>query len=118
MRPVLKTIASMLASGALVASSTAAAAAAPETPAPAAQVQPQAPNAWLALSAMSSTRAIALGGANSAAQPADQPPPPPPPGYVGGPVINGEIIAFGLWFALIIIALTISGESGRPNSPA
>src|SRR4051812_2338091 len=112
MRSRTMKIASILASAALVAGSTGAAAPAPTVQAPAAQSQ--APNAWLMLSAMSSTRAIALGGANAAAQPADVPPPPPPPGYAAnGPHISGELIGFGIWFALIIIALTISG--GSPN---
>src|SRR3954447_864904 len=115
MGSVSRKIASALASAALVASSTAAVAAAPTPQAPAAQTQ--APNAWMMLSAMSSTRAIALGGANAAAQPADVPP-PPPPGYVaGGPALSGELIGFLVWFALIAVALTISGESGAPNSP-
>ena len=116
MRATLKVITSVLVSTALVGTSTAAVAAAPPASAPAAQTQ--APSPWMMLSAMSSTRAVALGGANAAAQPADVPPPPPPPGYEArGPAISGELIGILIWFALIAIALTISGPSGRPNSP-
>jgi hypothetical protein len=110
-------IASFLASAALLAGSTAAVAAAPAAAPPAPSGQAQVPSPWLMLSAMSSTRSIALGGAAAAAQPNDAPPPPPPP-YAAGPVINGEVIGILVWFALIAIALGISGESGAPNSPA
>jgi hypothetical protein len=103
------------ASAALIASSTAAVAAAP-APQP---VQAQAPSAWMMLSALSPTRSIALGGANAVAQPADVPPGPPPlpPQAAAGLGVNGEIIGFVVMFALIAVALGISGESGRPNSP-
>lgn len=67
------------------------------------------------LSALGPTRAIALGGA-AAAQPSDVP--PGPPAMADGPAINGEIIGFVVMFALIAIALGISGSSGRPNSPS
>jgi hypothetical protein len=114
MGSVTKKIAFALASSALLASSTVAVAAAPAAQA---AVQTQAPSPWLMLSAMSSTRAIALGGAAAAAQPTDVPP-PPPPGYVaGGPAVSGELIGFVVMFALIAIALTISGSSGAGNSP-
>ena len=66
------------------------------------------------LSAMSSTRSIALGGAAAAAAPNDTPPPPP---YAHGPIISGEVIGILVWFALIAIALGTSGDSGGPNSP-
>jgi hypothetical protein len=104
------------ASAALVATSTAATAA---TPAHAPAAQAPAPNAWIMLSTLSPTSPIALGGATAAAQPSDLPPPPPPAAaaMAGGPVITGEVLPFILWFALIAIALTISGPSGRPNSP-
>src|SRR3954467_15276121 len=118
MRSMPKVIASVLVSTALVASSTAATAAAPAPAAPVAATQTQAPSAWLMLSAMSSTRAIALGGANAAAQPANAPPPPPPPppAYVSGaPHFGGELIAVLVWFALIAVAL--SAGDGGPNSP-
>jgi hypothetical protein len=47
------------------------------------------------------------------------PPPPPPPPPVGvAPAFTGELLPFLLWFALIAIALGVSGGSGRPNSPA
>ena len=112
MRSARKLIA-LAASAALVASSTAAVAAAP-APQPA---QAQAPSAWMMLSALGPTRAIALGGA-AAAQPTDVPPgPPPPPPAAAGFGINGEIIGFVVMFALIAIALGINGPSGRPNSP-
>jgi hypothetical protein len=118
MRRTLKITAAVLACAGMLATSTIAAAAAPAATAPAAQTQ--APDAWMMLSAMSSTRAVALGGATAAAQPNDNPPPPPPPPppYAGGPVINGEVIGILVWFALIAMALGISGGSGRPNSPA
>ena len=114
MRSVSKVIASVLASAALVASSTAAVAANAATPLPQTAAAPQqAPNAWMMLSALGPTRAIALGGANAAAQPADVP--PPPPAAAGGPVLTSEIIGFVVMFALIAIALTTSGESGAPR---
>jgi hypothetical protein len=69
------------------------------------------------LCALSPTRSIALGGAAAAAQPTDVPPGPPPPPPAAGLGINGEIIGFVVMFALIAIALGISGPSGRPNSP-
>ena len=100
----------------LVASSTAAAAAPAATPAPVAQ--PQAPDAWMMLSALGPTRVVALGGANVAAQPADVPPPPPPPEAAGAAGFNGEVLPFLIWFGLIALALTSSGDSERPNSPA
>jgi len=120
MRLAMKMTASILASAALVASSTAGAATVPAA-AQASAAQVQAPSPWMVLSAMSSnsTRAVALGGSNAAAQPADQ---PPPPEVTGKPVLTGELIAFGVFFALIIVALTISGSGGPtqavPNSPA
>jgi hypothetical protein len=110
MRSPRKTIA-LAASVALIASSTAAAAAAP-APQP---VAAQAPTAWMMLSALGPTRAIALGGATAATQPSDVP--PGPPMVAGGLGINGEIIGFIVMFALIAIALGTSGPSGRPNSP-
>src|SRR3982751_3889748 len=107
MRSVTVKIASFLASGALLASSSVAMAA---TPAPqVASAQAQAPSPWLMLSAMSSTRSIALGGAAAAAQPSDAP--PPPPAYAAGPVIGGEVVGILVWFALIAVALGTSGES-------
>ena len=113
MRSVYKIAAATAAFG-LVLSSTAASAAAP---APAQAVaQPQAPSAWLMLSALGPTRSVALGGAAAAAQPADGPP-PPPAAYAGGTVISGELIGIVLWFALIAIALSTDGTSGRPNTP-
>ena len=109
-----KVIASVAAFG-LVVSSTAAAAAAP---APVPTAQTQAPNAWLMLSALSAGQSVGL--ANAAAQPADVPPPPPPPGAPPGAMSEGAgpLVAIAIWFALIALALTISGPSGRPNSPA
>ena len=100
-----------------VAGSTAAAAA-PAAQAPSAQAP--APNAWMMLSALSSTRAVALGGASTGVQPGDVQPPPPPPvvAGTGAPVITGEVIGFAVWFALIVIALTLNDNGGRPNSPA
>jgi hypothetical protein len=114
MRSVSKIIASTAAIG-LVLGSTSAAVAAPAKAVPLAQ--PEAPNAWLMLSALGPTRTVALGGAAAAAQPADGPPPPPAP-YVGGPVISGELVALILWFGLIAVALGTDDSSGRPNTPA
>ena len=113
MRSVTTTIATLLASCALLASSGVAVAAAPVPQAPPAQTQ--APSPWLMLSAMSSTRSIALAGTNSAAQPNDGPPPPPPPYVAAGPVINGEVVGILVWFALI--ALALGSSAGTPNSP-
>jgi hypothetical protein len=52
------------------------------------------------------------------------PPPPldvvpaaPPPAYAAAG-LSAELLPFILWFGLIAIGLTISGQSGRPNSPA
>lgn len=97
----------------LVMSSTAVTAA-PASKAPAAQAQ--APNAWLMLTALGPTRSVALGGAAAAAQPADVPPPPAVAG-AGAAGVTGELIPFILWFALIAVALSISGSNGRPNTP-
>lgn len=113
MRAVGTMIASVAAL-AMVAGSTAAVAA--RSPAPQEVVAPpQTPNAWMMLSVLSPTRAVALGGANAAAHPADAPP-PPPPGH-GAAGWSGEMLPFILWFGLIAIALTIS-DHARPNSPA
>lgn len=116
MRSVSKFVASAASFG-LVLTSTAAAAA----PASAAQLaNPQAPNAWLMLSALGPTRSVALGGAVAAAQPADVPPPPVVAG-TGAAGVTGELIPFILWFGLIAVALSISGSSGgssgQPNTP-
>ena len=112
MRSVTTKVATLLA---LLASSSVAVAAAPAPAPAAASAQTQAPSPWLMLSAMSSTRSIALAGTTAAAQPADGL--PPPPAYAAAPIINGEVIGVLVWFALIGIALGISGESGAPNSP-
>ena len=103
----------LAASAALIASSTAAVAATP-APQPA---QVQAPSAWMMLSALGPTRSIALGGAAAAAQPTDVPPGPPPPPPAAGLGINGEIIGFVVMFALIAIALGISGNGGGEPAP-
>lgn len=118
MRSAPKKIAAIAASVALVVSSTVATAAAP---APQAQpVQAATPNAWMVLSTLSAGQGVGLAGANAAAQPGDVPPPPPPPLATRGAMSGGagELIPFVLWFALIALALTIAGPSGRPNSPA
>lgn len=109
MRSVSKIIASAAAFGLVLGSTAAAAAPAPTTTV----AQPQAPNAWLMLTALGPTRSVALGGAAAAAQPADVPPPPPPPEAAAGAAgFTGEFIPFILMFGLIAIALTISGSSG------
>jgi hypothetical protein len=70
------------------------------------------------LSLLSPTRAVALGGANAAAQPQNPPPAPPPPEGAGGLAEGWAPVAvIGLWAILIVLALTTSGESGAPNSP-
>lgn len=107
---------------ALFAASTAAAAAQPVAQPAAVQpaaVQPAAPNAWMMLSVLSPTRSVALGGAAAAAQP-DTLPPPPPPAVAGGAMAGGagELVPFILMYGLIVLALTSSGSSGAPNSPA
>jgi hypothetical protein len=126
MSSTLKKITSVLASGALVASSTALASAPPPapqaTPAPqrqAADVRAQAADPWFMLGATSSssTRAITMGGTNTAAQATDG---STAPNLLipATPVIGGEVIGIGLWFALIVLALTSSGGNSRPvNSP-
>jgi len=35
-----------------------------------------------------------------------------------GPALSGELIGILIWLPIIAIALGLSGESGRPNSPA
>lgn len=114
MRSVTKLAAYAAALG-LVLGSTAAAAAPAPPPAPIAH--PQAPSAWLMLSVLGPTRSVALGGAAAAAQPEDGPPPPPVVAGAGGARVTGELLPFILWFGLIAIALSISGSSGRPNTP-
>jgi hypothetical protein len=111
MRSVSTMFTAAAASAALIASSTAAVAAAPAPAAPA-----QTPSAWLMLSALSPTSDVALGGA-AAAQPQDVP--PPPPEVAGGALAEGTapIAVIGLWVVLIALALSTSGDSGRPNSP-
>ena len=125
MRIVRKLIATFAAL-ALVASSTAAAAA----------QSPQRINPWAILAATSgaapatvmcgSAAAIAQGptGCVLPALDAAAPPPPlgvapaaPPPAYAGAG-LSAELLPFILWFGLIAIGLTISGQSGRPNSPS
>jgi hypothetical protein len=114
-----KRVIASVAAVALFASSTAAVAAAPAPQAPAAQTQ--APDAWMMLSVLSPTRAVALGGANAAAQPTNPPPeaPPPPPPEGAGGLAEGwaPVAVIGLWAILIVIALATSGSSGAPNSP-
>lgn len=113
MRSVSEFVACSAALG-LVLSSTAAAAA----PAPSAMAaQPQAPNAWLMLSALGPTRAVALGGAAATAQPKDGPPPPPVVAGAGTARVTGEFIPFILWFALIAVALSLNNSGDRPNTP-
>lgn len=119
MRSVPKTIAAVSASIALVASSSMAAAApAPQAP----PVQGSTPDAWMMLSTLSGTQSVGLAGANAAAQPTDVPPPPPPVAAGGMADGAGELVPFAVWFALIAVALTISGTGGggavtTPNSP-
>lgn len=129
----LKMITASAASASLVASTTAVAAAAP-APAPAPQAapantaQPQQPNSWMMLAALSSgapretvrndpaiAAAVAAGGAQGAAAPTAY--------GVGHRFVTGEVVPFLLWFGLIVVALSIAGSSGSnagngtPNSP-
>jgi hypothetical protein len=126
MRTVRKLIATSAAL-ALIASSTAAAAA----------QSPQRINPWAILAATSGAApaAVMCGSAAATAQgptgcvlprlDAAAPPPPPldvapaapPPAYAAAG-LSAELLPFILWFGLIAIGLTISGQSGRPNSPA
>ena len=120
MRPTLKNIMAIAASASTFASTTAIAASPPPPKQPAAvhAVQPQAPNAWVMLSALSpSTRSIVQGGAVAAAQPQ------PSQDYRAAGV-RGELLPFLLWFGLIAVALSIAGSGGggaaaggSPNSP-
>ena len=138
MRSSLMKVASVLATSALFAASTAANA---TTPAPVQHAA--APSPWLVLTALSpaSSPAVAACGSAAAAAAAQgasgcvlpvgeaapvgaAPPPPPPPPPMGvAPAFTGEMLPFLLWFAVIAVALGVSGESGAgtvstPNSPA
>ena len=137
MRSSLMKVASVLATSALFAASTAANA---TTPAPVQQAA--APSPWLVLTALSpaSSPAVAACGSAAAAAAAQgaagcvlpvgeaapvgvAPPPPPPPPMGVAPAFTGEMLPFLLWFAVIAVALGVSGESGAgtvstPNSPA
>ena len=129
---MLKTLTSVLASAALVVSTTAMAAVTPQTNAPSSQpaasqalAKQRASDPWFMLSVMSPTQSIALGDANTAAA-LSQLPAPGVADYVGAaPVVSGEVIGVGVWFALIVVALSIQGSAGggapnagQPNSPA
>lgn len=115
MRSVSKAIATLAAASMAIGSTTAAA----TTSAQPVAAQASQPSPWLILSAMSSTRAIALGGATTAAQPASEPVPPPPPAYAGGGVaVGAELIPIVGWFGLIVIALTLGDHERRANSPS
>jgi hypothetical protein len=72
------------------------------------------------LSMLSPTTSVASGGAAAAAQPANVPPGPPAyvPAVAGGAHVTAEFLPFLLWFGLIAIALSLSGNPGRPNSPS
>ena len=138
MRSSLMKVAAAVATSALFVASTAANAA---TPAPVRQAA--APSPWLVLTALSpaSTPAVAACGSAAAAAAAQgaagcvlpvgeaapvgvAPPPPPPPPPMGvAPAFTGEMLPFLLWFAVIAVALGVSGGSGAgtvstPNSPA
>lgn len=132
MRSLWMKIAAAAATSAVMATSTAAAAAAP--------AQPAAPSAWMMLASLSPAAGPAVAACGSAAAaaaaqgasgcvlpvgeaapvgvaPPPGPPPPPPPVGVA-PAFTGELLPFLLWFALIAVALGVSGGSGAPNSPA
>lgn len=126
-------IAAALATSALFAASTAASA---TTAAPV--QQPAAPSAWMMLASLSPGAGPAVAACGSAAAGAAAqgaagcvlpvgeaapvgavpPPPPPPPPMGAAPAFTGELLPFLLWFALIAVALGVSGGSGAPNSPA
>lgn len=110
-------IASAILSFSLIASSTAATATAPTTAPPI-----TAPNAWMALSMLTPSGAVALEGtAVAAAQPDTPPPPPPPPPEAAGfPTPPIPVIA--VWLGVIALDIWIltrnHGARHFPNSPA
>jgi len=95
----------------LIASSTAAVAATGTAP-------PAAPNAWLALSMLTPSSAVALDAGAAAAAQAETPPPPPPSGGFVPPPI--PVIA--VWLAVIVVDIWIATRNNNhhrlPNSPA
>ena len=126
-----KLVTALAASVSLVASTTAMAGAPVLRPqaSPAKMAKAQQPNSWLLLSALTpgapqeTVRPQAMAALGAAQVTATLP--SRPAGYVAGnSLIGAEVFAFGLWFALIAVALTISDSSGgrdvsggTPNSP-
>lgn len=113
MRRSARLVASAIVSLSLVASSTAGIAA--TAPAPAS-------NGWLALSMLTPSGSVALGGTGvAAAQPEAPPPPPPQAGYQGG-IGTPPIPVILIWLAVLgvdIYILTKNNDHPRiPNSPA
>lgn len=107
---------------ALVSSSAATAA----TPAPVATAAPAAQSSWMALSMLTPSGAIGLGGAAAAQAASDNPPAPPPPeGYArGGGFPPLPVIAILLADVALAIYIATKHHSGHvvlpttPNSPA
>lgn len=107
-------IASAVLSCPLIVSSTAATASTVIQSAP-------APNAWVALSMLTPSGAVALEGTGvAAAQPETPPPPPPPPEASGFPTPPFPVIA--VWLAVIAVDVWILTRNHHhrnfPNSPA
>lgn len=129
---MLKVLNSIVASATLLASTTVAAANPAQPKASASQAGARqtlavqrASDPWFMLSVMSSARSVALGETNSTAQLAQSPTTPPLGSKTGAPAVNGEAISVPIWWALIAIALMVSGNPGggsvfvgTPNSPA
>lgn len=111
---VVKKVLSLVASAALVASSSVAVASAPSP-------QASAPNAWMMLSMLSPSGTVALGGAQAAAQPqSDVPPPPAAEPAAGSGLPPLPVIA--IWLAVIGVDIWILSRDHHhvriPNSPA
>lgn len=110
----MRLLASAVLSFSLIASSTAATASTTAPPV-------AAPNAWMALSMLTPSGAVALEGTAAAvAQPETPPPPPPPPPSAGFPTPPIPVIA--VWLAVIALDIWIltknHGAHHFPNSPA
>jgi hypothetical protein len=120
MRAIAKKFMLVAGCAALVASPTAAAAAAPT-------VQGAAPTSWMMLSMLSPASAVALEGANGAAQAQpDVPPPAPPPMAQSEPANAGvptpPLPVIAIWLAEIGLVVWIATRHDNhvhiPNSPA
>lgn len=95
------------------------------TPTLAAGAPPAAPvvnaaSPWLTLSALSTTGAMNMGSAaTAAAQPADMGPPPPrSQSTIGGPPLPIIVFWLGVVATMVYIATRNGHHQGQPNSPA